>query len=85
MYLISSREYTKNMNTAVVVEDLRVDYGAVHAVRGVSFTVAVGEIFALVGPNGAGKTTTVEVLEGYRRPTAAADRSSRTVRPVRGR
>ena len=35
-----------------------------------SFTVAVGEIFALVGPNGAGKTTTVEVLEGYRRPTA---------------
>ncbi len=58
------------MNTAVVVEDLRVDYGAVHAVRGVSFTVAVGEIFALVGPNGAGKTTTVEVLEGYRRPTA---------------
>lgn len=58
------------METAVEVEDLRVDYGSVHAVRGVSFTVAVGEIFALVGPNGAGKTTTVEVLEGYRRATA---------------
>jgi ABC-2 type transport system ATP-binding protein len=58
------------MGTAVEVEDLRVDYGSVHAVRGVSFTVAVGEIFALVGPNGAGKTTTVEVLEGYRRATA---------------
>ena len=36
------------------------------AVRGVSFTVADGEIFALLGPNGAGKTTTLEILEGFR-------------------
>ncbi|MEV4436158.1 ABC transporter ATP-binding protein [Streptomyces sp. NPDC049585] len=39
------------------------------AVRGVSFTVRRGEVFALLGTNGAGKTSTVEVLEGLARPT----------------
>ena len=53
--------------TAVEVEDLRKSYGAVQALRGVSFTVAEGEVFALLGPNGAGKTSTVEILEGFRR------------------
>jgi ABC-2 type transport system ATP-binding protein len=51
--------------SAVVVAGLRKSYGPVHAVRGVSFTVEHGEIFALLGPNGAGKTTTLEILEGY--------------------
>lgn len=41
-------------------------YGALEAVRGISFDVAEGEIFGLLGPNGAGKTTTVEILEGLR-------------------
>lgn len=52
---------------AVEVEDLRKSYGPVQALRGVSFNVAEGEVFALLGPNGAGKTTTVEILEGFRR------------------
>jgi ABC-2 type transport system ATP-binding protein len=52
---------------AVVVEDLRKSYGPTEALRGISFTVAEGEVFALLGPNGAGKTTTVEILEGFRR------------------
>ena len=52
---------------AVEVEDLRKSYGALEAVRGISFTVAEGEVLALLGPNGAGKTTTVEILEGFRR------------------
>ena len=56
--------------TAIRVEDLRKDYGNVHAVDGLSFSVAAGEVFALVGPNGAGKTTTVEILEGHRRRTS---------------
>ena len=52
---------------AVEVEGLKKRYGALEAVRGISFTVAEGEVFALLGPNGAGKTTTVEILEGFRR------------------
>jgi len=55
---------------AIEVEDLRKRYGDLDAVRGVSFQVAEGEVFALLGPNGAGKTTTVEILEGYRTRTA---------------
>ena len=55
------------MAQAIVVSDLTKSYGDVHAVRGVSFDVAEGEVFGLLGPNGAGKTTTVEILEGYRR------------------
>jgi ABC-2 type transport system ATP-binding protein len=51
---------------AVVVEDLAKSYGSVPALRGISFTVGAGEIFALLGPNGAGKTTTLEILEGFR-------------------
>jgi ABC-2 type transport system ATP-binding protein len=52
--------------TAIVVDGLRKSYGAVEAVRGVSFHVEEGEVFGLLGPNGAGKTTTIEILEGYR-------------------
>jgi ABC-2 type transport system ATP-binding protein len=52
--------------TVVEVEGLRKRYGQVKAVSGISFSVARGEIYAIVGPNGAGKTTTVEILEGFR-------------------
>jgi ABC-2 type transport system ATP-binding protein len=52
---------------AVRVRGLVKSYGGVHAVAGIDFDIALGEVFALLGPNGAGKTTTVEILEGYRR------------------
>jgi ABC-2 type transport system ATP-binding protein len=55
---------------AVEIKDLRKSYGTVEAVRGISLSVAEGEVFALLGPNGAGKTTTVEILEGFRRRDA---------------
>jgi len=48
------------------VHNLTKRYGAVHALRGVSFSVDEGEVFGLLGPNGAGKTSTVEILEGLR-------------------
>jgi ABC-2 type transport system ATP-binding protein len=48
--------------------DLYKNYGAVEALRGVSFEVQEGELFGLLGPNGAGKTTTIEILEGMRTP-----------------
>jgi ABC-2 type transport system ATP-binding protein len=53
---------------AIEVADLRKTYGGRPVLRGLSFQVGAGEIFALLGPNGAGKTTTVEIIEGYRRP-----------------
>jgi ABC-2 type transport system ATP-binding protein len=47
----------------------RVYGGGFEAVRGISFSVDRGEVFALLGTNGAGKTSTVELLEGLARPT----------------
>jgi ABC-2 type transport system ATP-binding protein len=52
---------------AVEVSGLRKSYDDRAILRGISFRIAAGELFALLGPNGAGKTTTVEIIEGYRR------------------
>ena len=52
---------------AVEVSGLHKSYAGRPVLRGLSFRVAAGELFALLGPNGAGKTTTVEIIEGYRR------------------
>ena len=68
---------------AIAVSDLRKSYGALEAVKGVSFEVASGEVFALLGPNGAGKTTTVEILEGYR-PRDGGSVSVLGIDPERG-
>ncbi len=59
---------------AIEVLDLRKAYGPAEAVRGISFSVARGEVYGLLGPNGAGKTTTVEILEGYRARTSGTVR-----------
>ncbi len=56
------------MPGTVTVTDLTKSYGAVQAVRGISFSVAAGEVFGMLGPNGAGKTTTIECLIGLRDP-----------------
>jgi len=58
----------------IEVTDLVVAYGAVRAVDGISFSVAPGEVVALLGRNGAGKTSTLQVLEGYRAATAGTVR-----------
>jgi ABC-2 type transport system ATP-binding protein len=60
---------TDNNQPAIEVRGLRKRYAELEAVKGISFEVARGEVFALLGPNGAGKTTTVEILEGYRSRT----------------
>jgi len=53
---------------AIVAVDLVRRFGALEAVRGVSMSVAQGEIFGLVGPDGAGKTTVMRMLAGVLRP-----------------
>ncbi|MER6094763.1 ATP-binding cassette domain-containing protein [Streptomyces sp. NPDC001728] len=64
------------MTHAIEAEGLRRAYsGGFEAVRGLTFTVPRGEIFALLGTNGAGKTSTVELLEGLAAPSAGRMRS----------
>jgi branched-chain amino acid transport system ATP-binding protein len=51
------------------VDDLHAHYGAIHALKGVSFTVEDTEIVTLIGGNGAGKSTTLNAISGLVRPT----------------
>lgn len=54
------------MNTAISVAGLEKSYGGRPVLKGLTFQVRQGEIFALLGVNGAGKTTTLECIEGLR-------------------
>jgi branched-chain amino acid transport system ATP-binding protein len=55
-------------STLLDVRDLKVAYGGIHAVKGIDFQVAQGELVALIGSNGAGKTTTLKTLAGLIQP-----------------
>jgi branched-chain amino acid transport system ATP-binding protein len=50
------------------LKDVHTYYGAIHALRGVSFTVDEGEVVTLIGSNGAGKSTTLRTISGLLRP-----------------
>ena len=52
------------------VDNIRVSYGHIDVLKGISFGVEMGEIVALIGGNGAGKTTTLSTISGLLRPTA---------------
>jgi ABC-2 type transport system ATP-binding protein len=58
------------VDTVIEVRGLRMRYGSRDVLRGVDFTVRRGEVITLLGPNGAGKSTTIEILEGFRLPSA---------------
>ena len=50
------------------IDDIHVFYGAIHAIKGVSFEVGEGEIVALIGANGAGKSTILKTVSGLMHP-----------------
>ena len=54
------------------VDDIHVYYGAIHAVKGVSFEVHPGEIVALIGANGAGKSTILKTVSGLMHPRSGS-------------
>ena len=56
------------------VTGLRVDYGGIQALRGISLTVPEGQVVALIGANGAGKTTTLRAISRMLRPSAGTVR-----------
>jgi branched-chain amino acid transport system ATP-binding protein len=73
------------MTALLEVQDLHVSYGAIEAVRGITFTVEAGQIVTLIGGNGAGKTTTLRTLSGLLRPTAGDVRfDGRSIRGLAG-
>ena len=56
--------------TSIQLRELRKHYGAVEAVRGLTFEIEQGEIFGLIGPDGAGKTSTFQILAGVMEATS---------------
>lgn len=65
------------------VSDLRVQYGAIQAVRGIDLEVAKGEIVALIGANGAGKTTTAKAIAGLLPFSGTVRLNGAELRPAR--
>ena len=54
------------------VENLRVSYGHIEALKGISFSLERGELLGFIGPNGAGKSTTIKILSGILRPSSGS-------------
>ena len=54
------------------IDDIHVYYGAIHAIKGVSFEVHEGEIVALIGANGAGKSTILKTVSGLMHPRSGS-------------
>jgi branched-chain amino acid transport system ATP-binding protein len=56
----------------LTIEDLRVDYGGIHAVKGISIDVPKDRIITLIGSNGAGKSTTLRTIAGVVKATSGS-------------
>ena len=58
------------MSQAIKIKSLTKSFGAIRAVRNVSFNVSHGEVLGFLGPNGAGKSTTMKMITGFLEPTS---------------
>lgn len=61
-----------NQTPAIQLTELRKSFGSLQAVKGVSLSIAPGEVVALLGPNGAGKSTTIDLALGLAHPTSGS-------------
>ena len=62
------------MSTILSVDDVRLSFGGVHALDGVTFEVEAGRVTGIIGPNGAGKTTLFDCISGFRAPRGGSIR-----------
>ncbi|MEZ0067641.1 branched-chain amino acid transport system ATP-binding protein [Streptacidiphilus sp. MAP12-20] len=58
------------MTALLEVKDLRVAYGKIEAVKGISFSIEAGQVVSLIGTNGAGKSTTLRTISGLLKPVS---------------
>ena len=59
-------------NTILSIKDLKVNYGGIEAVKGISFDVNEGDIITLIGANGAGKSSTLRTIAGLVKPAGGS-------------
>ncbi len=57
-------------NALINIQSLDKQFGPIHAVRNISFSVKKGEVLGFLGPNGAGKSTTMKMITGFLEPTS---------------
>src|SRR5450432_2249603 len=60
----------EHRDAALVLSDIRLNFGGVRAIDGLSLEIRSGEVHGLIGPNGSGKTTALNVISGYYRPSS---------------
>lgn len=58
--------------TILKINDLKVNYGGIEAVKGISFDVPAGQIVTLIGANGAGKSSTLRTIAGLVKPSGGS-------------
>jgi ABC-type branched-subunit amino acid transport system ATPase component len=70
-------------SAALVLSEIRLNFGGVRAIDGLSLEIRSGEVHGLIGPNGSGKTTALNVISGYYRPRSGQATLNGTVLPFR--